>query len=77
MPLTHRLDSNVDVYAQGATMMPINWNRAILAGIAATIVFDLIGLLLGGTWWQVPRLLSSAKLGAPLPFGVAAITPTV
>jgi hypothetical protein len=28
--------------------MTINWQRTILAGLAGTLVFDLIGLLLTG-----------------------------
>lgn len=52
-------------------MMRINWTRAILAGIVGTLVFDVLGLLLSGQWWNVPGLLSM-KLGAPLAVGVAA-----
>lgn len=51
--------------------MRINWTRAILAGVVATLVFDVLGLLLSGQWWHVPGLLS-AKLGAPFAAGVAA-----
>jgi hypothetical protein len=51
--------------------MRINWTRATLAGVAATLVFDVLGLLLSGQWWQVPGLLST-KLGAPFAVGVAA-----
>lgn len=45
--------------------MRIEWRRAILAGIAGTIVFDVLGLLLTGRWWDVPTLLG-AKLGVGL-----------
>ena len=44
-----------------ATDMTIDWKRAVFAGIVATVVFDLIGLLLTGRW-SVPMLLG-AKLG--------------
>ncbi len=43
----------------------------MLAGLAGTLVFDVLGLLLSGQWWSVPALLS-AKLGMPLAAGVAA-----
>lgn len=51
--------------------MQINWKRAILAGIAGTIVFDVLGLLLARHWWDVPSLLGM-KLGTGLFGGVLA-----
>ncbi len=51
--------------------MRINWTRAVLAGLAGTLVFDVLGFLLSGQWWSVPGLLS-AKLGMPLAAGVVA-----
>lgn len=45
----------------------IDWKRAVLAGLAGTVVFDVIGLLLTGGW-NVPMLLG-AKLGVGLAGG--------
>lgn len=45
--------------------MRIDWQRAILAGIAGTIAFDVLGLLLTGRWWDIPALLGT-KLGIGL-----------
>jgi hypothetical protein len=41
--------------------MRIDWQRAILAGIIGTVVFDVLGLVLTGQW-GVPMLLGS-RLG--------------
>lgn len=51
--------------------MQIDWKRAILAGLAGTVVFDVLGLLLGSQWWDIPGLLSM-KLGIPFVGGVLA-----
>ncbi len=51
--------------------MKIDWKRAILTGLAGTIVFDLLGLLLAGQWWDIPGLLGM-KLGTGLVGGVLA-----
>jgi hypothetical protein len=51
--------------------MKINWTRAILAGLAGTIVFEVLGLVFTGKWWDIPGLLGM-KLGAGLPGGVVA-----
>ena len=59
------------VYGQGPLHdMTIDWKRAVFAGIAATVVFDVIGLLLTGRW-GVPMLLG-AKLGIGLAGGAVA-----
>jgi len=59
------------VFGQGPLHdMTIDWKRAVFAGIAATVVFDLIGLLLTGRW-GVPMLLG-AKLGIGLAGGAVA-----
>lgn len=50
-------------------MKTINWKTAILAGILGTILFDLAGLLLTGTWWDIPGTLG-AKTGLGLAYGV-------
>jgi hypothetical protein len=39
--------------------MKINIPKAILAGIVATLVFDLVGFALTGTFWDIPKLLGS------------------
>lgn len=44
----------------------INWIRAALAGVAGTVLFDLVGLLLAGTWWDIPGVLAEA-IGVPFP----------
>ena len=46
--------------------MKINWKLTILAGLVGTLVFDLVGLLLTGTWWDLPALL-----GGKLEIGLA------
>jgi hypothetical protein len=47
----------------------INWKNAILAGVLGTILFDLVGLVLAGQWWDVPALLGE-KTGLGLAYGV-------
>lgn len=50
-------------------MHTINWTKAILAGIAGTILFDLFGLITGSGWWDIPALLGDhTELG--LAYGV-------
>ncbi len=51
--------------------MKINWKLTILAGLIGTLVFDLVGLLLTGTWWDLPALLGG-KLEIGLAGGVLA-----
>lgn len=51
--------------------MKINWIRAIVAGLAGTLVFDGLGFVLSGQWWDIPGLLSM-KLGTPFAGGVVA-----
>jgi len=36
------------------------WVRAVLAGLVGTVVFDLIGFLMTGQWWDIPALLGAA-----------------
>lgn len=50
-------------------MKTINWKYAILAGFLGTILFDLIGLLITGNWWDIPGILG-AKTGLGLAYGV-------
>jgi hypothetical protein len=47
----------------------INWKMAILAGVAGTILFDLLGLVLTGQWWDIPSLLGE-KTGLGMAYGV-------
>lgn len=50
-------------------MYTINWKKAIIAGIAGTILFDILGFLLSGQWWDIPALLGE-KTGLGLAYGV-------
>lgn len=50
-------------------MQTINWKNAIAAGLLGTILFDVVGLLITGTWWDVPTILG-AKTGLGLAYGV-------
>ena len=56
--------------AQPATSR-VDWPRAALAGLAGTIVFDLLGLALSRQWWDIPALLG-ARTGTGLAGGLAA-----
>src|SRR3990172_6281756 len=47
------------------------WARAVLAGLAGTVVFDLIGFLMTGQWWDIPALLGG-KLGLGIGGGIVA-----
>lgn len=47
----------------------VNWRNAVLAGILGTILFDLVGLVFTGTWWDIPRVLADA-IGLPLPIAL-------
>ncbi len=53
------------------TAMQIQWKRAILAGLAGTLVFDLFGLLITQRWWDIPGLLGM-KMETGLLGGVVA-----
>lgn len=56
--------------AEPAAPARIDWGRAILAGLAGTVAFDLLGLLANGKW-STPAMLAG-KLGLPFVGGVAA-----
>ena len=47
----------------------INWKNAIIAGILGTILFDIVGLLLTGKWWDIPSLLGT-KTGLGMVYGI-------
>ena len=53
-----------------ADVRAIDWRNAIFAGVAGTVVFDLVGSLLTGRW-SVPMLLG-AKLGIGVAGGAVA-----
>lgn len=48
----------------------INWKMAIIAGILGTILFDVVGLIITGNWWDIPSLLG-AKTGLGFAYGIA------
>lgn len=50
-------------------MHTINWKNAIIAGFAGTILFDVIGLIMGMGWWDIAALLGE-KTGLGLAYGV-------
>lgn len=50
-------------------METINWKKAIMAGLLGTILFDLLGLLITGNWWDIPGVLGE-KTGLGLAYGV-------
>lgn len=50
-------------------MHKINWTKAIIAGIAGTLLFDLFGLIMGSGWWDIPAMLGE-KTGLGLAYGV-------
>lgn len=47
----------------------IDWIKAIAAGVLGTIMFDIVGLVFSGQWWDVPGLLDE-KTGLGLAYGV-------
>ena len=49
--------------------MKINWYKAIGAGVAGTLLFDISGFFFTGNWWDIPALLGE-KLGVGLLGGV-------
>ena len=50
-------------------MNKINWKNAIIAGIIGTILFDIVGFIFTGKWWDIPSLLG-AKTGLGMAYGV-------
>ena len=53
------------------TTKTINWTKAIIAGFLGTILFDLVGLLLTGKWWDIPGILGM-KTGLGFAYGLGA-----
>jgi hypothetical protein len=50
-------------------MKTINWKNAIIAGVIGTILFDLVGLLITGKWWDIPGVLGT-KTGLGIAYGI-------
>lgn len=49
--------------------MKINWIKAGIAGVIGTLLFDIVGLLFTGTWWDIPGVLAQA-VGLPFPIAL-------
>ncbi|WP_066632131.1 hypothetical protein [Labilibacter marinus] len=47
----------------------INWTKAILAGVAGTIAFDIVGFLFTGQWFDIAALLGD-KTGLGFTYGL-------
>jgi hypothetical protein len=47
----------------------INWTRAIIAGIIGTAIFDVVGFLFIGTWWDIPTVIGE-KTGLGFVYGL-------
>ncbi|MEE9241413.1 MAG: DUF6789 family protein [bacterium] len=43
--------------------MKINFRKAVIAGIAGTVLFDLVGFALTGKFWDIPALLGAKLIG--------------
>ena len=50
-------------------MKKLNWKKAIIAGIIGTILFDIVGFLFTGQWWDIPGLLGQ-KTGLGFVYGI-------
>lgn len=50
-------------------MKSLNWKKAIVAGIIGTILFDIVGLIFTGQWWDIPGILGQ-KTGLGFVFGI-------
>lgn len=50
-------------------MKQLNWKKAIIAGIAGTILFDIAGFIFTGQWWDIPALLGQ-KTGLGFVYGI-------
>lgn len=47
----------------------INWKNAIIAGAIGTLLFDIVGWVITGQWFDIPALLG-AKTGLGITYGV-------
>jgi hypothetical protein len=52
-------------------MKTINWKDATIAGITGTILFDIVGFIFTGQWWDTPALLAE-KTGIGIGYGILA-----
>ena len=50
-------------------METLNWKKAIIAGVLGTVLFDIVGLLFTGQWWDIPGLLGQ-KTGLGFVYGI-------
>lgn len=50
-------------------MNNLNWKKAIIAGIIGTVLFDIVGLLFTGQWWDIPGMLGD-KTGLGFVYGI-------
>ena len=50
-------------------MKDLNWKKAVIAGIIGTILFDIVGFLFTGQWWDIPGLLGQ-KTGLGFIYGI-------
>jgi hypothetical protein len=50
-------------------MKTLNWKKAIIAGVIGTLLFDIVGLLFTGQWWDIPGLLGQ-KTGLGFTYGI-------
>jgi hypothetical protein len=50
-------------------MKTINWKNAIIAGIIGTLLFDIVGFLMTGNWWDIPATLGE-KTGLGFAYGI-------
>lgn len=50
-------------------MKTLNWKKAIIAGVLGTILFDIVGLIFTGQWWDIPGLLGQ-KTGLGFIYGI-------
>lgn len=50
-------------------MKKLNWSKAIIAGVLGTILFDIVGLIFTGQWWDIPALLGQ-KTGLGFVYGI-------
>lgn len=50
-------------------MKTLNWKKAIIAGVFGTILFDIVGFIFTGQWWDIPGLLGQ-KTGLGFVYGI-------
>lgn len=50
-------------------MKSLNWKNAIIAGIIGTLLFDILGFIVTGQWWDIPALLGQ-KTGLGFVYGI-------